>query len=151
MRNWPLQILALSIAFCSSQTATAAISRVTFKNDSRNSYYSLKYSQLSPHFRIFLDTDMLASTGFRVGKLGANFMLENGKLYRYAGHNGSWKWTLVKKIQFSLANMTARFKVAKADIGNPTTLRLVADCTVAGCISKVVDQQLSGPLPPHSR
>lgn len=45
-------------------------------------------------FHIFLDTDSNASTGYTIGSLGAEFLIEDGFLYRYTGTlRGQWSWS----------------------------------------------------------
>ena len=44
--------------------------------------------------RVWLDTDadQLAATGFALGGVGAEFLVENGWLYRHEGGGWSWAW-----------------------------------------------------------
>lgn len=47
--------------------------------------------------RVWIDRDRSAATGFfspRIG-VGADFLIENGRLYRYAGTGSTWAWTAV--------------------------------------------------------
>lgn len=52
-------------------------------------------------YRIFLDSDTSATTGFLngdTGSIGADILVENGQLYRFAGSDqAAWEWALVEQ------------------------------------------------------
>jgi hypothetical protein len=126
VRLWQAFLLSLVLWF--SQFATAAIPKVTTRIDAKNFYYSFKLIPTSKVFRVYLDTDSLPETGFRIGNIGANFMIENGKLFRYSGHHGKSGWTPVKNVAFRVDKNHVQFRVAKADIGNPKAMKVLARC-----------------------
>ncbi len=145
MKRLPLPALMLALLlFC---WQAAAISKVSIKDKNQTLSYSFKYNSVPAFLRVYLDTDSIPSTGYPVGTVGANFLLENGKLYRYAGQRGSWKWTPVKDISFSRSNKTAKFKVTKADIGNPNSMKVVASCSLPHCTSRPVEQSTNRTKP----
>lgn len=71
-------------------------------------------------FQVFLDTDQNPASGFAIGGLGAEFLLENGTLNAYAGSGSDWNWTpLESEIVHRNDEQTARWSVLLADLGNP--------------------------------
>ncbi len=70
-------------------------------------------------FQVFLDTDQNPASGFAIGGLGAEFLLENGTLNAYAGSGSDWNWTpLENEIVHLNDEQTARWSVLLADVGN---------------------------------
>jgi hypothetical protein len=65
----------------------------------KSSIYLAAIGELNNSYQVFIDSDNDASTGFvDYGWLtsGADYMIENGNLYSYAGDG--WSWTLVDAI-----------------------------------------------------
>jgi hypothetical protein len=105
----PVLASATAVQTTASYTATT----VTFK---------VPYSGATPAWvRVFIDTDRVATSGFKTNSIGANFMVENGNLYRYTGSNGGWGWTFVKLVNNTSANSLATVIVNRADIGASAT------------------------------
>lgn len=70
--------------------------------------------------QVFLDTDQNPGTGFSIGGLGAEFLLENGTLNAYAGSGSDWNWTpLESEIIHLNDEQTARWSVLLTDLGSP--------------------------------
>ncbi len=105
--------LATSILF--STPLAAAITNTQVTNNSTQIYYSYTYSGAPTYKRAYIDTDRNAGTGFRVGTIGANFLIENGSLYKHAG--GGWNWQFIKSVSYSNTSNTAKWTVLRADIG----------------------------------
>ncbi len=74
-------------------------------NDTEKLYisYSLlgSYTPSNYYYHVFLDTDRSNSTGFVIGSIGADFMVENNNLFRYSGTGGGWGWTQIAGIEFA--------------------------------------------------
>lgn len=68
------------------------------------------------YYRVFLDTDRNTSTGYYVGLIGANYLLQNGNLYSYVGPG--WKWIIIKPVNFSINNNLVSWTINRNDIGN---------------------------------
>ena len=98
-----------------SPPLSAAITNTQATNNSTQIYYSYSYSGTPTYKRVYIDTDRNKATGFAVGAIGANFLIENGSLYRHNG--GGWSWQFVKSVSFSGTGGVARWTVARADIG----------------------------------
>ncbi|WP_438348663.1 choice-of-anchor Q domain-containing protein [Paenibacillus sp. FA6] len=100
----PPQITAMDdaywseVATLSSGTGHARILKAT--KDSSNLNIYVAGSSLTSKGQIFINTDNNTKTGFAAPywkTSGADYLLENGTLYRYTGTGGSnWKWTQVK-------------------------------------------------------
>ena len=79
----------------------------TVTSDLTNVYYKVPYTGTPSFVRIFIDSDRNTATGFPTGGIGANYLVENGVLYRYSGTNGAWGWTVVRSV--TSTRMTGRF------------------------------------------
>lgn len=69
---------------CLFASGAMAQTTPTGSNDATNVYYSIPYSSTPKFVRIYLDTDHNRSTDFGSQELGvgAEFLFENGTLYR---------------------------------------------------------------------
>ena len=67
-------------------------------------------------FHIFVDSDNSAATGYKVGGIGAEFMLENASLFSYGGDSASWAWNQVSPadVGFNPAEPTVSWTVERA-------------------------------------
>ncbi|MEF2966821.1 choice-of-anchor Q domain-containing protein [Paenibacillus sp. M1] len=82
-------------------------------------------SELTAKGQLFFNTDSNANTGFKASywkTSGADYLLENGRLYRYGGSNGTaWKWTLVKDYtkssSYSVSDSILEAAVPLTDLG----------------------------------
>jgi len=95
--------------------AHATISSTNTTNDSGNAEYVFQYSAAGSFYRTYLDTDVNAGTGFAIGGIGADYLLEAGLLWHYVGPG--WNWTQIGGVTYSNANNTASWTVARASIG----------------------------------
>ncbi|HUR07459.1 MAG TPA: hypothetical protein VM347_33285, partial [Nonomuraea sp.] len=112
-------LLFLCAAILVAPPAYAAITGPSATNDATNVTYQFGYTGTPAYLRTYIDTDRNAATGFAQGGVGADYLLENASLYRHNG--GGWSWTLVKSVTFSSASGTARWTLARADIGESAT------------------------------
>jgi len=77
-------------------------------------------------FNTFLDTDSEVTTGYSGGtKIGSEFLLQGGSLFRYAGDGTSWAWTYLGDVQRSVSGANAEVGIDRAALGNPAAIRLV--------------------------
>jgi lysophospholipase L1-like esterase len=135
----------LFAAIACAQTAPQATS------DATNVYYKIPYSGTPSWVRVFLDTDRNAATGYGFGGIGANYLLENGNLYRYTGTGGAnWGWTAVKQVGYSSANGVANVTIARADLGSPANIDLITQTDPPTQISAKISQVLALPGPQAS-
>lgn len=67
-------------------------------NHTTNLYLLIQGSSLTSKSQIYINSDNNGSSGFAVknwSASGADFMVENGTLYRYSGNGSTWSWTKV--------------------------------------------------------
>ena len=76
-------------------------------------------------WQAYLDTDGNTATGYSIGNIGADYILEGSQLQKYTGDGDSWSWgaSVTTTLQYN-AN-TAEFSFARSAIGNPHKIRLV--------------------------
>lgn len=84
-------------------------------NDATRVYYFIAVAGTYSYRHVFLDTDQRASTGYAVGGIGADYMIENSTLYRSAG--AGWSWTAVRSANQVCGNGRCDFSVPRGDIG----------------------------------
>ncbi len=88
-------------------------------DDSTNVYYRFSYTGTSTWLRAYVDTDQNPATGFAVGGIGADYLVENGWLYRSAG--SGWNWSFLQTVQHASDGAVARWTVPRAIIGKTAT------------------------------
>lgn len=112
----------------STDTATATTTGSTslaIGNSATSVTFSVSYVGTPAFLRVYIDSDQNASSGFPVAAIGANYLIENGFVFRYAGSNGSWAWTLVAPLTMSESGGIAKWTVPLVDIGSPSSLKAV--------------------------
>ena len=71
--------------------------------------------------RVYVDRDRVVGSGWQAYGIGADLLLENGRLFRYTGDGTRWDWTFVRTIGFTSASVdgltAARWDLAQADVG----------------------------------
>jgi hypothetical protein len=69
-------------------------------------------------FQAFLDADQDAATGFTIGGIGADFLLENEGFNSYAGTGGDWTWAPVEAgLVYSNADGVAAWRLPAGALG----------------------------------
>ena len=94
------------------------------------SAYSFQYSFTgsSSYHQIYIDIDRAASTGFTIGAQGADFLLENGTLYKFTSSSQtSWGWTKVSSVTFSKSSGLAKWSnILKANLNNDADFNFIS-------------------------
>lgn len=140
-KNWKLPSLLIGLILALPQAALA-LSNFSATMDSTNANYSFTYSGAPTYYHIFIDSDKNAATGYSTGGVGADYMIENAMLYKFAGPSASsWSWTAVSSSNMINVAPNISWKIARANLGNPTAINAVAS-TSAGDSSAVVAQVL---------
>jgi hypothetical protein len=98
-----------------ARTANATISSTNTTNDSTNITYVFQYSSTGSFYRTYIDSDLNAGTGFAIGGIGADYLVEDGFLYNYVGPG--WNWHQIGAITYTNANNTASWTFARSSIG----------------------------------
>src|SRR5690349_9398960 len=79
-------LAVVCVCWCAAEgTAAAAISSTNTTNDASNAKYVFQYGTPGNFYRTYLDTDVNAGTGFAIAGIGADYLLEDGLLWRYVG------------------------------------------------------------------
>src|SRR5262249_23526145 len=105
--------------------AAITITGTSATNDDSTVTYAISYVGSHSFFRVYLDADQRTATGFAVGGVGAEILIENGFRYRYTGTGTSWSWAQAGTVAFSNDGAVASWRIARADLGE------VAPCTEA--------------------
>jgi len=76
-------------------------------------------------WQTYLDTDNDATTGFKIGNIGADFMIEATSVNSYSGSSNSWDWQTVAIAEIAYNNDIAELALPLAALGNPANILLV--------------------------
>jgi hypothetical protein len=90
--------------------------------------YSADFNLAFGFEHVFIDSDNSAATGWATASsppIGADYMIENNTLYRYAGSGTDWTWTMVDTISPKIKGYTVEWKVPASDLANPATTQTV--------------------------
>jgi len=124
-------------------SAHAQVAAPTAWADATNVHFTVAYTGTPTWTRVYVDKDRSVSSGYAAYGVGADFMIENGRLYKYAGSNGSWAWTAVKAITATPSTGTTALTVARADLGSPTAINFVAQTDAPLNVSAVIQSNLT--------
>ena len=92
--------LALAV-LAASVPASAAVTGGSATNDDANVTYLIRWTAPGTFARVYVDADRSTATGLVIGGVGADYLIENTRLYAHAG--GGWNWTLRKSVSFTPA------------------------------------------------
>jgi len=70
-------------------------------NSGDSLYFLIQGSELQQDYQFFINADNLESTGYYAWQWkpnGADYLVENGLLYKHNGSSGEWNWELIKGI-----------------------------------------------------
>lgn len=84
------------------------------------------WQNYSPNWaeNLYFDTDANSQSGFRVGNIGAEYLLQTGVFYRYTGTGSSWSWAVVSDVESARNNLRVEARIPFASMGNPQIIRL---------------------------
>ncbi|HVE41787.1 MAG TPA: spherulation-specific family 4 protein [Planctomycetota bacterium] len=103
-----------------SATTPASITQYFGENDSTRFYFEAVMPPFWNFRQIFIDIDSNLATGFRMGGIGSDYLIENGNLYRYTGSGTNWIWSLVGWVAHpSRVGTTYDWWVWRADVKAP--------------------------------
>ncbi|MFL5815913.1 MAG: DUF4874 domain-containing protein, partial [Bdellovibrionia bacterium] len=142
----------ISSVVASPTPAPTSISSPVITSDALNASIKFTYSGASGVYDdAFIDVDSNASSGYSINGIGAEYLLENGNLYRFSGSSSTtWGWTSVKAISFTGTSGSASFTVARADIGSPSAIRVVGQAQTPSVVSAAVSATLTAVAPSPS-
>jgi len=126
--------------------AHAQVAAPTATADASDVHFTVSHSATPTWTRVYIDRDRSTSTGYTSYGVGADFLIENGQLYKYAGTKGSWAWTSVKAVASTSSTTRTSLSVSRADLGSPTAISFVAQTEAPLNVSKVAQASLSAPV-----
>jgi len=134
------------VATALSTAPAAAVSTVSVDELSIN--YVIPFASKPTWTRVFIDADTASTSGFPNAGIGADYLIENGMLFRYTGSGGSWAWTKVKALPFQVGASAATVSVGKADIGAPPRIYSVTQTDPPLKISPKLTTATTSTTPP---
>jgi hypothetical protein len=114
-------------ASTATTAATATSSTLSIGSTATSLTFALTYQGTPSFVRVYIDSDQNAATGYPVDGIGADYLLENGYLYRYSGSGGSWAWTLIETVALAESNGVASWSVAPSQLGSPGGINAVGN------------------------
>lgn len=111
-------LFALYLLVCAAipGVARATISGQKATNNNTTLTYTYVWTGTVASYDVFVDTDQKSTTGFTIGTIGADYLLQDDWLYRFVGTNQStWSWTGLKQITF-WAGSPASWTVNRSDL-----------------------------------
>lgn len=140
-------ITSAKITTSTAATAPAAASS-TAAVDGLNIRYVIPFASKPTWTRVYIDANRVASSGYPYNGIGAEYLIENGSLFRYAGSNGSWAWTAVKAASSTVGATSATVSVAIADLGAPPSIDSITQTDPPTKISPKLTTTTSTTTPP---
>ncbi len=108
------------------QGAATRLSRWRASNGVSSLTYRFQYSGTWTYRRIYIDRDRVLGSGFPLRGVGAEMLIENGRLYAYDGNGWSWLWKAVKPNPVVTTTGTidgqtyVQWSLAQSDLGAAT-------------------------------
>lgn len=87
----------------SEWTDKAKSDKILVKTDNITLTFAVKSDGIGLKQQFYFDTDSNYDTGFRnniIPDLGADYLIENGNLYAYAGGGTSWNWKKLETLRY---------------------------------------------------
>lgn len=118
----------LTLLGCWPGSASAqSAAKLSISASSTTVTFQLTYSGTPSYVHVYIDSDQNATTGYPVAGIGADYLIENGFLYKYAGSGGSWAWTEIKSVALTKSNGVATWNIAPSDLGSPSAITAVGN------------------------
>lgn len=113
--NYLLLIILLQALTISTVWAATIYNPIASYN-ATSFYFTYTASSTQDFYRVYIDNTKDPTTGFRVGNVGAKYLIENRTLYRYVGPG--WNWAIVKDIPFAISNNKPQWTISRNDVGS---------------------------------
>jgi hypothetical protein len=95
------------------------------ENDGSSIRYQATFDVSYAQKHVFIDTDSSSATGYTTGGVGADYMIENGSVYRYTGTGSTWSWTSLGTSNMTPsttgATGTTTWTIARSTLGETAT------------------------------
>jgi hypothetical protein len=105
--------------------AATTIYNATESVSGSNVTFKFSYTGTWTYFHVFVDTDRNAATGYTIGGIGADYMIENGGLYKSTANGSGWSWSSAGSVTYSNSNGVATFTLPLSSIGSPAHMNAV--------------------------
>jgi hypothetical protein len=119
------------------------------ENDGNTLRYQADFNVSYAQKHVFIDTDGSSSTGYTTGGVGADYMIENGSVYRYTGTGSSWSWTSLGTSSMtpssSGATGTTTWSIARSTIGETASSGEASRLVFHGRVSSGATQYFALP------
>ena len=89
------------------------------------SYTSYSDIVFSSAYNIFLDTNFSSSTGFEIGNLRAEYLIQGDAVYRYLGMGRNWNWTRVGSVEVAISGKRAEVCLPLTLLGDPFNIKVL--------------------------
>jgi len=117
-------VAALSGTAAASATGAASLS---ISSSATTITFAVTYQGTPTFLHVAIDSDQNASTGYAIGGIGADYLIENGFFYRYSGLAGAWGWTLITTVPLSESSGVATWTIARSDLGSAAAITAVGN------------------------
>lgn len=85
------------------------------ENDRDRIYYHIAAHAPVTYRHVFIDSDDNPATGYRFGGVGADYLIENGSLYRHVGPG--WAWAFQAGANLSVTGDRHDWSILRTDVG----------------------------------
>ena len=75
--------------------------------------------------QIYIDTDENFATGYQIGTLGADYVIEGDIVERYKGNGDTWDWDVMGTMLLSVRSSLAEYRFPRSWLGDATKFRLI--------------------------
>lgn len=75
-------------------------------------------------WQTYLDTDGNASTGYKIGNIGADYFLEGAQLLKYTGTGESWSWNFKKRADLQYNANGVELSITKEALEKPNKIQV---------------------------
>ncbi len=97
---------------------------------SDNKLFVMMQGNVGAHSQLFIDSDNDANSGFQssiLGNSGADYLIEDGALYKSTANGRAWSWEYVGTVSYSVQNHVMQMGIDKVLLENMTpTIKLSA-------------------------
>ncbi len=93
---------------------TNSLPAIKGESDGRSLWFGIKKRTSQVKTQVYLDVDQNAKTGYTPYKIthtGADYLIENQTLYRYAGNGSNWLWIKICPLNYTDAPLVRELQV----------------------------------------
>jgi len=111
---------------------STALYRWRGSNDGVNEHYTLHFSHPFEYYRVYIDSDHSAATGYAVAGIGADYLIEDDLLYAHGA--AGWNWNQIGGVSEVVTASSVDWTVPRSTIGetaypNSASLSFEAETT----------------------